>query len=180
MTPLPLFFARASLPNFNGTTIRTLDVTDCLSCSNTRTLSDIIWSCVVTLFACTWTAIHPNIPGVDEGKVAIISRRLFIMGMALIAPELIITWAAQQFFSARKTAKDFNHFPDAQPNNEHYNNAGSSSTTLHAEIPQLAYRNSPSPNAPQVAGPKIRGRLHAQTFQLAVTNVEQISQQNGQ
>lgn len=134
----------------------------------------------MTLFACTWTAIHPNIPGVDEGKVAIISRRLFIMGMALIAPELIITWAAQQFFSARKTAKDSNHSPDAQPNDEHYNNAGSSSTTLHAEIPQSVDRNSHSLNAPQVAGPKIRGRLHAETFQLAVTNVEQISERNGQ
>jgi hypothetical protein len=50
-----------------------------------------------TLFACTWTAIHPNIPGVDEGKVIIIiSRCLFIM----VPPELIITWAVRQFFLA--------------------------------------------------------------------------------
>ncbi|KAG1848949.1 hypothetical protein DFJ58DRAFT_704894 [Suillus subalutaceus] len=44
----------------------------------------------------------------DEGKVAITSRRLFIMVIALIAPELMITWATRQFFSARDAAKDFN------------------------------------------------------------------------
>jgi hypothetical protein len=56
----------------------------------------------------TWNAIHPNIPGVDEGKLAITSRRLFIMFIALVAPELIITWATRQYFSARKAAIEFN------------------------------------------------------------------------
>ncbi len=28
----------------------------------TRTTSDIVTSCLATIFACTWTAIHPNIP----------------------------------------------------------------------------------------------------------------------
>jgi hypothetical protein len=102
-------FVRASLSNVNGTAIHTtLDVCDSSSSGDSRTLWDIIWSCAVTLFACTWTAIHPNIPGVDEGKLAIISRRLFIMVIALIAPELIIALAAQQFFSARETAIAFN------------------------------------------------------------------------
>ncbi|KAG2362834.1 hypothetical protein BDR07DRAFT_1283676, partial [Suillus spraguei] len=75
-----------------------------------RSLWEIIWSCVATLFACTWTAIHPNIPGMNEGKIAIISRRLGIMMMALIAPELMITWSTAQFISACNTAKDFNAF----------------------------------------------------------------------
>jgi hypothetical protein len=43
----------------------------------------------------------------DEGRLAITSRRLFIMFIALIAPELIITWAARQYFSARKAAVEF-------------------------------------------------------------------------
>ncbi|KAG2354840.1 hypothetical protein BDR07DRAFT_1189119, partial [Suillus spraguei] len=69
---------------------------------------DIIWSCAATLFACTWTSLHPNIPGMDEGKFTLFSRRLRIMLMALITQELIITWATMQFLSARNTAKDFN------------------------------------------------------------------------
>ncbi|KAG2335251.1 hypothetical protein BDR05DRAFT_831374, partial [Suillus weaverae] len=68
----------------------------------------ILLNCGLTLIASTWTAIHPNIPGMDEGKLAITSRRLCIMAIALIAPELMITWATQQFFSACAAAKAFN------------------------------------------------------------------------
>jgi hypothetical protein len=114
MTLLPLVlslcipFVCASLATSNGTSIPTLDVSDCPSCGNTRSLSDIIWSCAATLFACTWTAIHPNIPGLDDRKVAIMSRRALLMVMALVVPELVIIWAARQFSSARRTADKFN------------------------------------------------------------------------
>ncbi|KAG0695652.1 hypothetical protein DFH29DRAFT_1029745, partial [Suillus ampliporus] len=105
---LYISFASASPPSLNDTTIPTLDASDCPSCSDTRSLLAIIWSCAATLFACTWTAIHPNIPGMKEGKVAITFHRLFIMVIALVAPELMITWAARQYFSARQAKKDFN------------------------------------------------------------------------
>ncbi|KAG1781120.1 hypothetical protein EV702DRAFT_644763 [Suillus placidus] len=100
-------FVFASLPSFNDTSTHTLDASNCPSC-NTRTLWNILLSCGLTLFACTWTAIHPNIPGMDEGKLAITSRRLCIMVIALIAPELMITWATRQFLSAREAANAFN------------------------------------------------------------------------
>ncbi|KAG2153447.1 uncharacterized protein EDB93DRAFT_1134961 [Suillus bovinus] len=102
-------FVYSSLLNLNDASVTsTLDVSDPLSCSNTRSSWDIIWSCSATLFACTWTAIHPNIPGMDEGRLTVFSRRLGIMMMALVAPELMITWATLQFLSARDTAKAFN------------------------------------------------------------------------
>ncbi|KAG2111833.1 hypothetical protein DEU56DRAFT_935330 [Suillus clintonianus] len=94
----------ASLPSLNNTSIiHTLDTSDSPCSNNTRTLWNILLSCGLTLFACTWTAIHTNIPGMDEAKFAITSRRVFIMVMALIAPELITTWATRQFFSAQWT-----------------------------------------------------------------------------
>ena len=111
MTLLPraLSLCRTLLSGYNETTIPTLDISDCpSSCSsNTRTSWDIILSCALTLFACTWTAVHPNIPGIEEGIIAVTSRRLFLMLMALIAPELMITWSAGQFFSARDAAEKF-------------------------------------------------------------------------
>ncbi|KAG1895025.1 uncharacterized protein F5891DRAFT_960705 [Suillus fuscotomentosus] len=97
-----------ALPPLNCTSTSTLDVTGSPSSSHTRTLWDIIWSCIATLFACTWTAIHPNIPGMDEGRMTIFFRRLFIMVLALIAPELMVTWATIQFLSALDTFKEFN------------------------------------------------------------------------
>ncbi|KAG1777299.1 hypothetical protein EV702DRAFT_969981 [Suillus placidus] len=93
---------------FNGTSILTLDASDSPPSNNTRTLWNIIWSCGVTLFACAWTAIHPNIPGMDEKRLAIFFRRILIMIMVLIAPELILTWASRQFSSAIAVKKQFN------------------------------------------------------------------------
>lgn len=70
-----------------------------------RTIWNIVWSCLVTIFACTWVAVHPNIPDPDEKWVRIASRRVGITIMALIAPELVIVWAIRQWINARKLAQ---------------------------------------------------------------------------
>ncbi|KAG1766124.1 hypothetical protein EV702DRAFT_797333 [Suillus placidus] len=88
------------------TSIPTFDVSNSPSYSYTRSLWNIVWSCCLTIFACTWTAIHPNIPGINESKFAKMIRRILLMVLAMMAPELMITWATRQFFSARKTAKE--------------------------------------------------------------------------
>ncbi|KAG1730950.1 uncharacterized protein EDB91DRAFT_737230 [Suillus paluster] len=151
MTLLPLAillcvtFVCASQPSLNGTCVPSLDISDSPSRSDTRTLWDILWSCAATLFACAWTAIHPNIPGMKEGKLTITSRRLLIMVMALIAPELMITWAARQFFSARAAAKEFNDefgSQHAQAHGDHGDIAESTATLLR-EISELDERSTP-------------------------------------
>ncbi|KAG0699100.1 hypothetical protein DFH29DRAFT_62933 [Suillus ampliporus] len=142
-------FVCASLRNLNATSIPILDVSDCPSCGNTRTLWNIIWSCVATLLACTWTAVHPNIPGMDERKVAITSRRLFIMVVALISPELMITWAVTQLFWAWRAARDFNDAfgtPRAQAPSDHQDISEGTATSL-----SKASESSGSPRAPKPA-----------------------------
>ncbi|KAG2034686.1 hypothetical protein BDR03DRAFT_1093575 [Suillus americanus] len=101
-------FVRASLPGLNDTHIITLDASGCPSC-NTRTVWDILSSCGLTLFACTWTAIHPDIPGRDEWVAGTAFRRLILMLAAFAAPEFVVGWAIVQFFHARQVAKDFNN-----------------------------------------------------------------------
>ncbi|KAG1763891.1 hypothetical protein EV702DRAFT_149208 [Suillus placidus] len=104
----------------NGTSlILTLDASDSPPSNNTRTLWNIIWSCGVTLFACAWTAIHPNIPGMDEKRLAIFFRRILIMIMVLIAPELILIWAFLQRSSAIAVKKQFNDALGARPAEAH-------------------------------------------------------------
>ncbi|KAG2139637.1 uncharacterized protein EDB93DRAFT_1090144 [Suillus bovinus] len=72
----------------------------------TRTLWTIISSSVLTLFACIYSAIHPNIPSPrHSGYSHILWRQLGIMIMALIAPNLIVTWAMRQWFSARQVTR---------------------------------------------------------------------------
>ena len=41
---------------------RSLKPNSCSDISHCRTISSIIWSCIVTTFSCTWVAVHPNIP----------------------------------------------------------------------------------------------------------------------
>jgi len=48
-------------------------------CSNVhhcRTVWNIIWSCLVTIFSCTWVAVHPNIPNAEEKWFMTALRRL--------------------------------------------------------------------------------------------------------
>ncbi|KAG2089993.1 uncharacterized protein F5147DRAFT_755527 [Suillus discolor] len=67
----------------------------------------IISSSVFTLFACIYSAIHPNIPSPEDSPLRVLLRRHGIMIMALIAPELIVTWAMRQWFSARRVTRQF-------------------------------------------------------------------------
>ncbi|KAG2033102.1 hypothetical protein BDR03DRAFT_902971 [Suillus americanus] len=137
-------FASSSLLSLNGTGVTTPDCSDCPSGDNTRTLWDIMWSCALTLFACAWTAIHPNIPGMAEGKFTIFSRRLGIMLAMLIAPELMITWATLQFLSARDAAKAFNDAFSAQLHQAHndHPDIAESTATLLREFPTSDGNNS--------------------------------------
>ncbi|KAG2071817.1 hypothetical protein BDR04DRAFT_1097835 [Suillus decipiens] len=73
----------------------------------TRTLWIIISSSVLTLFACIYSAIHPNIPSPKDSPNSVLRRRLGIMIMAIIAPELIVTWAMRQWISTRHVTRRF-------------------------------------------------------------------------
>ncbi len=70
-----------------------------------RTVLNILWSCLATIFASTWLAIHPNVPGkkfTDKGALSRAVERAKIMGIAILAPEVIVSWAADQFKVAWK------------------------------------------------------------------------------
>ncbi|KAJ7151302.1 hypothetical protein C8R43DRAFT_1190704 [Mycena crocata] len=44
------------------------------SCDNInecRKLFDIVWGCLVTIFACTWVSVHPNVPPPDQSWLAL-------------------------------------------------------------------------------------------------------------
>ena len=77
----------------------------CICPADQRTLWDILWSCLATIFACSWVSIHHNIPGPTESSRRIFLRRLEIMFWAVIGPEMIITWAFRQWSGARHLEK---------------------------------------------------------------------------
>ncbi|KIK61493.1 hypothetical protein GYMLUDRAFT_166351 [Collybiopsis luxurians FD-317 M1] len=87
----------------------TLTITTDNSCDNLyhcRSLFQLVWSCVSVIIACTWVSVHPNVPAADAGFWRISGEKIGLMIVTLIAPEVVVLWAARQWFAARKLAAD--------------------------------------------------------------------------
>ncbi|KAK0477776.1 hypothetical protein IW261DRAFT_1338225 [Armillaria novae-zelandiae] len=70
-----------------------------------RTRLSIVWSCLATIFACTWLSVHPNVPGHNitaRGRISCAIECMKIMVTAILAPEVIVACAVEQFLAARK------------------------------------------------------------------------------
>ncbi|KAK6974507.1 hypothetical protein R3P38DRAFT_3335754 [Favolaschia claudopus] len=94
-----------------------------------RTLYDIVWPCLTTVFACIWVAVHPNMPPrpkeiafpQNAGRFSVswcryqfrrvwdghpgLRRKLVLMLIALIAPEIMVGFAARQWCLASRFSK---------------------------------------------------------------------------
>ncbi|KAF9554141.1 hypothetical protein CPC08DRAFT_672510 [Agrocybe pediades] len=80
------------------------------TCVAQRSFWDILWSCLATIFACSWVSVHPNMPLKGESPVKATSRRLELMAWTIIAPELIVTWAIRQWIGAHWLAKEYEKY----------------------------------------------------------------------
>jgi hypothetical protein len=77
----------------------------CDDINNCRNLFDLVWGGLATIFTCTWVSVHPNVPAPNQSRLALFWRRLKMMLIAVIAPELMAGFAARQFFAARSLSK---------------------------------------------------------------------------
>jgi hypothetical protein len=103
---LAVYFVALQLLGVPALPIRAISGEELLtgSCSlpNGRTKTSIIWSCLVTIFSCTWVAVHPNIPGPDTTRGSAFVRQVRLLVVALLAPETVICWAMRQWIAAYK------------------------------------------------------------------------------
>ncbi|KIM33634.1 hypothetical protein M408DRAFT_310106 [Serendipita vermifera MAFF 305830] len=78
-----------------------------------RSLVNIVWSCLSTIFLCTWVAVHPNVHFRAEKQNQrwtekwlwdplheIITYKLPLFLWALLVPEYILSWAIRQYLQA--------------------------------------------------------------------------------
>ena len=97
---------------------RSLMGNHCNDLAHCRTIWNIIWSCLVTIFSCTWVAVHPNVPCPKKREangwieqyirnplLSFVEHRLPLFICALLVPEYVLAWAIRQFLKARKIAK---------------------------------------------------------------------------
>ncbi len=68
---------------------------------NERGTVGLLYSCLFTIFICTWSTLHMNVPADDESPSRIFFRKLRWMGVALILPEYLFVLAVRELLSVR-------------------------------------------------------------------------------
>ncbi|KAI3595862.1 hypothetical protein WG66_008860, partial [Moniliophthora roreri] len=88
---------------------------ECININGCRTITGIIWSCLSVILVCTWVTIHPDVPREGTGSSGMLFTRLNNMVVALIAPDLIILQAMQQWSSAQELARKYEKYGWGMP-----------------------------------------------------------------
>ncbi len=93
---------------------------------DTRGTSDLLWSCIFTIFLCVWTAIHPPVPIYRKERIKFLqnwrkwSRRKIIESkvvpalISFIIPEVMIFIAIGDLWNARDIKEDLRVISNGQ------------------------------------------------------------------
>ena len=113
---LALYIRASPIPPISS---RSLESNSCADLTHSRTIWNIIWSCLATIFSCTWVAVHPNMPCPKQREakncfqrwirnplLSFVEHRLLLFVCALLVPEYILAWAIRQYLRAREIARD--------------------------------------------------------------------------
>ncbi len=112
------FFSQLEQLQHNTTALSTIQQSGWVSAPNMRGTSDILYSCLLTLFACVYTSHHLNIPKEGAGYLRLLWDKISWMCIALFAPELVLMYATTQLMEARKLAKDLRGILETQYSKE--------------------------------------------------------------
>ncbi|KAI0707856.1 hypothetical protein C8Q76DRAFT_800172 [Earliella scabrosa] len=72
---------------------------------NIRGTYSILTSCISTLFICTWSALHLDIPDSDQSSFMRLLDKLGWLVIGLLAPEYLLILAINQYLAARDLTK---------------------------------------------------------------------------
>ncbi|KAF3075750.1 hypothetical protein CFAM422_002399 [Trichoderma lentiforme] len=74
---------------------------------NIRGTWDIVWTCFATIFVCTYTLLCLNLPAPSDSTLVLVRRRVLWMVLAIIGPEIVLSYAAGQWSRAKQAVKSF-------------------------------------------------------------------------
>lgn len=72
---------------------------------NGRGTFDILWNSLVTVFLCTWTSLHLNVPAAKEKYWQRCVRKFKWMCTAIMAPEFVVGFATGQKVEAKRSVE---------------------------------------------------------------------------
>lgn len=53
----------------------------------------LLWSCIATMFTCTWTVLHMNVPGYNDSPLHRLTRKMKWLAINVLFPEFIFSKA---------------------------------------------------------------------------------------
>lgn len=68
---------------------------------------DILWSCLITTFLCSWSTLFLNVPGSSSSRFHFLLYKLKWMAFTIFFPEMLTGLAAEQWRTARQSVEDF-------------------------------------------------------------------------
>ncbi|KZP10918.1 hypothetical protein FIBSPDRAFT_837989 [Athelia psychrophila] len=77
----------------------------CNELDKCRSLVSIVTSCLATIFACIWVAVHPNMPGPEQSWMSRQIESFKLVVATLLVPEWVLAWAVRQYLQARHYGK---------------------------------------------------------------------------
>ncbi|KAL2788629.1 hypothetical protein BJX66DRAFT_252198 [Aspergillus keveii] len=80
----------------NSTTLQGWQFND-----NSRSSWDIVWTCLTTIFACTWTVLHQAVPARNKSQALITASKLWVFTFNFLAPEAIGLLATEELWRVR-------------------------------------------------------------------------------
>ncbi|KAK3369687.1 hypothetical protein B0T24DRAFT_681682 [Lasiosphaeria ovina] len=107
----PAVWAELERNRANGSALHATPAPAWVASPEMRGTSDILYSCVLTLFACIYTALHLNIParrsaGASDAASRLLRDKCVWAFLALVAPETVLYCAWSQFTEARALVRD--------------------------------------------------------------------------
>lgn len=73
---------------------------------NTRGTMNLIWSCLTTIFACVYAAMHFSVPKTNHTTLRRMWTKVGWVTLGLVAPEFMVVKAAEEWLLARKLTKE--------------------------------------------------------------------------
>ncbi|KAF8331027.1 uncharacterized protein EI90DRAFT_2921046 [Cantharellus anzutake] len=93
-------------PPPNNSTALSINYSDaCNDLRTCQTMWSMVYSCLLTIFACVWTAMHPGVPKQYSAWSPQTGSRRTQMILTLVLPEMIVAAAWEDFSMARRMSK---------------------------------------------------------------------------